>query len=127
MATVPPPADGYEFTEAQNVEFISAATWMEIMAWASIVFGGLSCLSILVQNVPGLIGGLILVVSGVWTHRAAAAFHRVATTTGRDIDNVMEAVANLKKLYRLQVVLLAAYFAMVIVFVILIELVGIGK
>lgn len=63
-----------------------------------------------------LVGGIISIVSGVWTLNVANSFRRVAEVTGRDIENVMGAVANLKKLYRLQAVLLLIAAVVVIAF-----------
>ncbi len=119
MATIPSSENEYEFSAGQNVQFKAAAYWMGIMGWLGILFGALACLSVLVGNLPGPISGVVGIVVGVLTVRAGSAFGRVAGTTGRDIENVMEAVANLKRLYRFQVILIGIAFGLIILAIIL--------
>ena len=61
---------------------------------------------------------------GVFTQRAGAAFGRVAGTTGRDIENVIEAVTNLKNLYRLQAIMIGVPLGILIGFVVYLMVVG---
>ena len=60
----------------------------------------------------------------VFTQRAGAAFGRVAGTTGRDIENVIEAVTNLKNLYRLQAIMIGVPLGLLIGFVVYLMVVG---
>lgn len=97
----------YEFTPSQNVEFRSAAYWMGIVGRLAVLFGLLFCgLGGLSMNIPLLIQGLLAVICAIWILKAGSAFRKVAETAGNDINNVMDAVVNLKKLYRLQAILI---------------------
>lgn len=117
-------SSGYEFSAEHNAQFKAAAYWMGIMGRLGILFGALFCLSALLGNIPNLIGGIIGIVMGVFTQRAGAAFGRVAGTTGRDIENVIEAVTNLKNLYRLQAIMIGVPLGILIGFVVYLMVVG---
>jgi len=127
MATAPSTPVGYEFTTAQNVEFKAAAYWMGIMGRLGVLFSLLyaalsASILVLGDMSPAAIGeaGVMLLVVAVgltiaiWTIRAASAFGRVATTSGRDIEYVMVAVANLKSLYRLHAILIGLCFGLIV-------------
>jgi hypothetical protein len=105
----------YEFTTSQNVEFSAAGFWMRIVGIIEIVGGALACLWIFAGRIDLFIQGIVTIILGSLTLRAALAFWRVAESSGRDIENVMEAVVNLKKLYRLQVVLILIGVALVLI------------
>jgi hypothetical protein len=109
------PTGTYEFSEAQNAEFRTAAYWMRIVSIMEIAVGILACFGMLKLRIDMLIQGIIFIIIGVWTRKAAEAFSRVAETTGRDIENIMEAVVNLKKLYRLQGILFLIGVVLVLV------------
>lgn len=49
-----------------------------------------------------IIQGVFLLLTGIWTRNAAQAFNRVVSTTGSDIENIMGALGELRKLYTLQ-------------------------
>ena len=115
MSDSPSPGDNYEFTEAQNVEFRNAAYWIGIMGRLAIVCGVLMSLGIIALRFDLLIQGIVSIIIGIWTLNVASAFKRVADTTGRDVENMIEAVLNLKKLYRLQVVLIVIVIVAVLV------------
>ena len=129
MATAPSTPVGYEFTTAQNVEFKAAAYWMGIMGRLGVLFsllyaafGAMTAASSGMTPAAAVTVGIVLLAVAVglsiavWTIRAASAFGRVATTAGRDIENVMVAVANLKSLYRLQAVLIGLYFGLIVLY-----------
>jgi Family of unknown function (DUF5362) len=107
-------SSGYEFSAEHNAQFKAAAYWMGIMGRLGILFGALLCLSGIFGNIPNLIGGIIGILMGVLTWRAGAAFGRVAGTTGRDIENVIEAVTSLKSLYRLQAIMIGVAIGLII-------------
>src|SRR5208337_3816647 len=58
---------------------------------------------------------LLLIVVGIWTHRAGREFRRVAETQGKDISHLMGALENLLKLYTLLYLLffIALVFAII--------------
>src|SRR5208283_4350491 len=58
---------------------------------------------------------LLLIVVGIWTHRAGREFRRVAETQGKDIAHLMGALENLLKLYTLLYLLffIALVFAII--------------
>ncbi len=126
MASAPTTEADYEFSAAQNVEFKAASYWMGIMGRLGVLFsllyallGLLPLATQVTSETLGAAGVVLLIVAvglsvGVWTIRAAAAFGRVATTAGHDIENVMLAVRNLKSLYRLQAILIGLCFGLIV-------------
>jgi len=58
---------------------------------------------------------LLLIVVGIWTHRAGREFRHVAETQGKDISHLMRALENLLKLYTLLYLLffIALVFAII--------------
>lgn len=128
MTNLPPPDVNYEFTEAQNVEFRSAAYWMSIVGRLTILFGILACLAGFLSNfnLIYLAHGTLQIISGALVTLAANAFRKVSETTGRDIENVMEAVTKLKNLNRLQAILYLIGALLVIISVGLVVAVGVS-
>lgn len=115
MTTISKPREGtFEFTEAENVEFRVAAFWMGNIGRLGVLIGVLTSLNVLVGSIPCLIGGMVTIIASIWTIRAGSAFARVADTTGRDLENVMVAVVSLKKLYRLQAILIGIAFGLIL-------------
>jgi hypothetical protein len=108
------PTSFFEFSEVHNAEFTAVAYWMRIMGRMAVFFGILAALTILRANVPGLIGGIVGIVLGIWTLMAASSFRSISTTEGRDLDHLIEAVVNLKKLYRLQAIMVLSYALLLI-------------
>ena len=49
-----------------------------------------------------IIQGIVQIVIGVWTNKAASAFKQIVNTQGNDIENLMSALGELRKLYTLQ-------------------------
>lgn len=118
------PTDEFEFSETQNVEFRSTAYWMGIAGRAAILLGVLSGLGIISLRVDLLMQGFLTVIAGVWMLNVAKAFRRVAETTGRDVEHLMVAVVNVKKLYRLQVVLMVVWVVVMVVYAVVIMMIG---
>ncbi len=58
---------------------------------------------------------LLLIVVGIWTHRAGREFRNVADTHGKDVSHLMRALDNLLKLYTLLYLLffIALVFAII--------------
>jgi hypothetical protein len=50
---------------------------------------------------------------GSWTNNAARAFERIVTTRGRDIEHLMKALENLRKMYGLLSLLVKLYLVLV--------------
>src|SRR5438105_3773764 len=106
MSSLPPPDNSSVFSEAQTLEFKAAAYWMGIVGRLGSFFGLIACLSIFQGNVLALVGGLIGILLSVWTLRAAAAFRRLGASTGSDSANLVDAMVHLKRVYRLQAILI---------------------
>lgn len=99
----------YEFGESQNQLIKDLASKMQFVGYFLIVTGvlvGVGAILTLLDGGSGAFGGLIQaiaqIVIGVWTKNASDAFGRIVTTQGNDIENLMNALAELRKLYTLQ-------------------------
>jgi hypothetical protein len=49
-----------------------------------------------------IIQGIIQLIIGIWTAKAATSFQLIVKTQGNDIENLMTALGELRKLYALQ-------------------------
>ncbi len=119
----------YEFDNSQNNLFRDLAKKMKYVGILSQIGGVLSLvigiivaivwLFIQKEEVPigsgisGIIQGIILLLIGRWNVRAAGGFQLIVKTSGKDIDNLMHAMSQLRKLYTLQYGL--AIFALVVI------------
>src|SRR5262245_13483035 len=116
----------YEFTAAQNSLIDALARDMLWVAVALLVVGILYAVGLLVSVVrsfqdphflvqAALVGLAMLfyLALGTWTSRSARAFERIVTTRSRDIDHLMEALDNLRKMYRLVSLLIKIYVVFV--------------
>lgn len=116
MATDSTAPKQFEFSAEHNKLFQSAGYWMGIMGRLGVLFGVLGCLLFgLSYNIPGVATGVVGIICGVWTVRAATAFRKVDESAGNDVANVMVAVDNLASLYRLQAILIGIAAAVFIV------------
>lgn len=101
-----PPLDSYEFGPKENDLISDLARKMRFVGMILVVVGVLSALSgIVTLNTEGLghlFSGVIYVVVGSWTRRAAASFRRIVESQGGDIRNLMDALGNLKSVYTLK-------------------------
>ncbi|MBW4662055.1 MAG: hypothetical protein KME15_25640 [Drouetiella hepatica Uher 2000/2452] len=117
---------GYEFTSSQNELIGDLGKKMNFVGILTIVGGVLSLiLGIASLFIPGFgsgavgqggasgqggialdfssfLQGLFLLITGLWIRNAAQSFKRVVTTTGSDIENILGALGELRKLYNLQ-------------------------
>jgi hypothetical protein len=111
MSTTPQ----YEFDSKQNaiIEHLSRAmVWIGTPLLLLGILYGLGGVVSIVQaiiqqkaefafgGVWSLLGALFFCALGIWTRNAAHSFHRIVSTTGRDIDNLMDALSNLGKCTR---------------------------
>jgi len=50
-------------------------------------------------GLANIIQGIVQIIIGFWTNKAASAFKQIVTTQGNDIENLMGALGELRKLY----------------------------
>jgi hypothetical protein len=100
----------YEFSSSQNELIKNLADKMRFVSYFLIGTGvllAIAGLSTLLRNDPSnvmgnLITGIVQIIIGVWTNKAASAFQQIVNTQGNDIENLMGALGELRKLYSLQ-------------------------
>ena len=99
-------SQGYEFTSTQDRLISELSNKMRFVSYVLIVIGALLIVAGLVSINQGGFGsviyGIVQLLVGVWTNKAAASFRKIAATQGSDISNLMDALAELRKLYTLQ-------------------------
>jgi len=104
----------YEFSSSQNELIKNLAEKMRFVSYFLIGVGVLIAVSgaiaLLRGGIANIITGVVQIVIGVWTNKAAAAFKRIVDTEGNDIENLMGALGELRKLYNLQYWLLILTF-----------------
>jgi hypothetical protein len=109
--TATPPGT-YEFTEEQNQTIRSLARYMQILAIIMLAIGGLQAVGGLVSSDPlakaGILQGGVILIFGIFTVRAAAAFRRITSSAGGDIAHLMSALGTLRGLYQIQAILIVA-------------------
>ena len=119
MTETPPSTGAYEFTGEQNQTIRSLALYMQILAVIMLVFGGLQIGAGLVSSEPtakaGILPGGVILIFGILTLRAAAAFRRIVSSTGGDIGHLMNALSSLRGLYQMQAILIIAAVALALV------------
>lgn len=95
----------YEFSPSDNLIIENLGSKLSFVGLFMLGIG-LSCfLSVIVRwirftdlDVFLLFIALLLIPVGIWTHRAGREFRVVATSEGKDISHLMEALANLLRL-----------------------------
>lgn len=112
-------SQSYEFTSTQDRLISELAKKMRFVSYVLIVIGALLIIGGLVNINQGGFGsviyGIVQLLVGVWTNKAASSFRKIADTQGNDIGNLMDALAELRKLYTLQYWL----FILALVFIII--------
>jgi hypothetical protein len=105
----------YEFTAAENEVVQSLARNMKYVGLLHISLGaligvlcGLTILNQIFLGVSYLLQTILLVIIGVWVNSASASFRKIVKTAGEDIPHLMSALDSLRKLYKLQFILLTA-------------------
>ncbi len=132
----------YEFSSSQNELIGDLAKKMSFVAILSIVAGVITLISAIViliaaftepqrfpEAINALIQGIFFLLIGTWTKNAGSAFKRIVTTAGTDIENLMGALGELRKLYTLQywlVILLLVFIILGIVAGIILGFVAAG-
>ncbi len=93
----------YEFDQSQNELILDLSNKMRFVSYFLIAGGVLSgIIGLLSLNVGVIIPAVVDILIGVWTLNAASSFKLIVDTQGNDIVNLMGALGELRKLYRLQ-------------------------
>lgn len=112
----------YEFEQSQNELILDLSNKMRFVSYFLIAIGVLAGIIGLFSVNPGtIIQGVVQTLIGIWTLNAASSFKLIVDTEGNDIVNLMGALGELRKLYRLQYwLLIIALIFMAIALVIII-------
>ncbi|CAD5914583.1 hypothetical protein PCC9214_00260 [Planktothrix tepida] len=96
----------YEFNESQNQLILDLSKKMLFVSYfliASGILGAISGIIAIMQGgFGGIVQGVVLLVTGIWTINASKAFKLIVETQGNDIENLIGALGQLRKLYTLQ-------------------------
>jgi len=115
------PATSYEFSAQENRELDGLAGRMRAVGWLLFVVGVLAAAEWVFLrvkgsgNAMGLVVGPVLFLIGFWSRRAGNELSQVVRTAGADIQHLMRALHEVRKLYELQFwafVLLAIVFSL---------------
>ncbi len=116
----------YEFTPEDDALFDDLAAKMNFVGYVMLVIAcvglGLMIYRMVKFGVMTLdINNFLLLFIAGWTLYAAAAFRKVATTTGRDISHVLDALSGLRSLYTLLYWILLITIILLILLVVLVS------
>jgi UDP-N-acetylmuramyl pentapeptide phosphotransferase/UDP-N-acetylglucosamine-1-phosphate transferase len=109
----------YEFSDDQNRSIRDLAGRMVWVGTFGLALGAmLAVLGILTLDQLGVVItplGLLILPSALWTRRTGGSFQKVVETEGSDIDNVMSAIDDMRKLFTLfyWLALVAIVFALI--------------
>ncbi|MFB2833889.1 DUF5362 family protein [Floridanema evergladense] len=123
----------YEFSSSQNELIKNLADKMRFVAYFLIAGGVLGVIGGLLNlrvGVGSIINGIVYILIGVWTNNAASAFRRIVETTGNDIENLMGALGELRKLYTLQywlLIIALVFIAIALVFTLIFGLATVSR
>jgi hypothetical protein len=96
----------YEFENSQNELIQQLADKMRFVSYFLIATGVLVAIggvfTLFRGGIGNIISGVVQIIIGVWTNKAASSFKRIVDTQGNDIENLMGALGELRKLYTLQ-------------------------
>ena len=96
----------YEFSSSQNELITQLAEKMRFVAYFTIGLGVLVAIpglfTLLRGGISNIITGVVQIIIGLWTNKAACSFKLIVNTQGNDIENLMGALGELRKLYTLQ-------------------------
>jgi hypothetical protein len=128
-------APEYEFSTTQNEVFSELGSAMGFVAIALVVLGTLSILGAVWQfadgaravGLAGLIEGIVMLLTGIWTRGAAGSVHQIVVSTGNDIANLMHAMEHLSRVFRLQRALLLIAIVFGILLAIAVAVSGLGS
>lgn len=95
----------YEFTPTQNKLIHDLAVKMRFVSYFLIAFGVLlligGIISVRAGEIAGIVNGIVQIIMGFLTHKASTYFARIVGTQGRDMENLMVALDQLRQLYTL--------------------------
>ncbi|MFB2894139.1 DUF5362 family protein [Aerosakkonemataceae cyanobacterium BLCC-F50] len=123
----------YEFSSSQNELIKNLADKMRFVAYFLIAAGVLGVIGGIFNLRVGLgsiINGVVYILIGVWTNNASSAFRRIVETTGNDIENLMGALGELRKLYTLQywlLIIALIFIAILLVFTLVFGLATVSR
>ncbi|MCS6812519.1 MAG: hypothetical protein NZ772_02960 [Cyanobacteria bacterium] len=104
----------YEFSDSQNELIRDLSGKMNLFSIIMLVVGILGILAGLAAvargGLLGAVQGITNAVVGLLTMRAAKSFKLIVETEGRDIENLMAALGELRNLYTFQIVLIILAF-----------------
>jgi hypothetical protein len=115
---------GYEFSEAQKERFRALAASVSFVGVCTMLFGAMAVLFGLgavyagfAANGVGLgVGAALLLVMAWWTVSAGRSLSALVSTKGRDVERLMEAVEQLRRLFGFaRVAIIAASLVLVVV------------
>lgn len=96
----------YEFNNTQNQLIRELSQKMRFVGYFLIAIGVLLILAGIINFRAGgfstIIQGIVQLIVGIWTAKAATSFQLIVKTQGSDIENLMSALGELRKLYTLQ-------------------------
>ncbi|MFB2880417.1 hypothetical protein [Floridanema aerugineum] len=124
----------YEFSSSQNELIKNLADKMRFVAAFLIGIGALGIigglLSLRTGGVGNIINGVVYILTGIWTNSASSAFRRIVETSGSDIENLMGALGELRKLYTLQywlLIIALIFIAIALVFTVIFVATTVGR
>lgn len=124
----------YEFSGSQNELIKNLADKMRFVAYFLIVVGVLGALggllSLRTGGASSIISAVVYILIGIWTNSASSAFRRIVETSGSDIENLMGALGELRKLYTLQywlLIIALVFMAIALVFALILGLTTVGR
>ena len=96
----------YEFSSSQNSLIKELADKMRFVSFFLIGLGVLATIggvaALTREGFGNIVYGTIQIIIGLWTQKAAFSFQRIGFAQGNDIENLMGALGELRKLYTLQ-------------------------
>lgn len=109
-----PGSDPFEFSDEQKESFRALATSMSFLGACTMILGGLAAVfglgAIYESLVPnGIFAGIyavILILMASWMLAAGRSLSAMMRTRGRDVQYLMEAVTQLRRLFGMSLVLL---------------------
>ena len=105
----------YEFSNTENATIFDLVGKMRFVGMFLIIAGLLACVTVVQGHYGGLVSGLINIVIGFYTRSAAERFAKIVKTEGDDIRHLMDALGELLKIYRLQMILILVAIVLMVV------------
>jgi hypothetical protein len=96
----------FEFNSTQNELIQNLGQKMRFVSFPMISMGVFSAIigifELLAGGLINIITGVTYILMGIWTYQAAKSFGKIVDTQGYDIDNLMTALDQLRRIYALQ-------------------------